>query len=95
VGWWPVVSVVAIRNLLRSLQNSCLQAVVGSMRIKPTQNLEIAICLTLQDMAVFGSARFPAYRLDCQGEWRNTRLRYRKLEFIHKYPFTLKQDTIL
>jgi len=65
------------------------------MRIKPTETLEIAICLTLQDMAVFGAAIFPAYRVNCQGEWRNTRLRYRKLEFLHKFPVTLKQDIIL
>jgi hypothetical protein len=80
---------VAIRNLLRSLQDIYLQAVVESMKTKPTETLEIAICLTFLDMALFGTARFPAYRLDCQGEWRNTGLRYMKLEFLYIHPFTL------
>jgi len=66
---------VAIRNLLRSLQDNYLQAVVESMKTKPTETMEIAICLTLLYMAVFGAARFPACRLDCQGEWRNARIK--------------------
>jgi len=95
VGWWPVVSGVAIGNLLPILQDSYLHAVVESMKLKPTETLEITICLTFLDMAVFGAARFPAYRWDCQEEWRNTGLEYMKPEFLHKYPFTLKQDKIL
>jgi urease accessory protein UreF len=75
VVWWPVVSEVAIRNVLRSLQGSYLQAAAESMKTKPTKTLEAAICLTLLDMAVFGAARFPAYRLDSQGEWSNTRVK--------------------
>ena len=57
--------------------------------------LEVVLCLTLLDLAVTGAARFTAYRLKCQGEWRNTGLGHRKLEFLQKYPFTLKQDRIL
>jgi hypothetical protein len=75
VVWWPMVSRVAIRNLLRSLQDSYLQAVVKSMKTKPTETLEIAICLTFLDMAVFGAARSPAYRVNCVEEWRNTRVK--------------------
>jgi urease accessory protein UreF len=75
VVWWLVVSEVAIRNLLRSLQCSNQKAAAESMKTKPTETLEAAICLTLLDMAVFGAARFSAYRLDSQGEWRNTRVK--------------------
>jgi len=95
VAWWPVVSGVAIRTMLRSVQGCNQKAAVQSMKTKPTETLEAAVCLALQDMAVFGAARFPAYGVNCQGEWRNTRLRYRKREFLHKFPVTLKQDIIL
>ena len=80
---------------MRNLQDSYLQAVVESMKTEPTETLEIAICLTFLDTAVFGAAIFPANRLDCRGELRNTGLRYMKLEFLHKYPFILKRDTML
>jgi len=95
VAWWSEVSGVAIRNLLRSVQGCNQKAAVETMKTKPTETLEADVCLIPLDMAVFGAARFPAYRVTCQGEWRNSRLRYRKLEFVHKYPVTLKQDTIL
>ena len=75
VVWWPVVSGVAIRNLLRSLQGSNQKADAERMKNKPTETLEAAICLTLLYMAVFGAARFRACRLDCQGEWRNARVK--------------------
>jgi hypothetical protein len=75
VVWWPVVSRVAIRNLLRSLQVSNQNAAVESMKTKPTETLEAAICSTFLYIAVFGVARFPAYRVNCQGEWRNTRVK--------------------
>jgi len=65
------------------------------MKITTTEVLEVALCLTPLDLAVTGAARFTAYRLKCQGEWRNTGLGHRKLEFLEKYPFTLKQDRIL
>jgi hypothetical protein len=95
VVWWPMVNVVAIRNLLLSLQDSYLKAAVEFMKMNPTEPLAVPICLTPLDTAVFGEARIPAYRLNCQGEWRNTGLRYMKLEFLQKYSFTLRQDTIL
>jgi hypothetical protein len=65
------------------------------MKITTTEVLEVALCLTPLDLAVTGAARFTAYRLKCQGAWRNTGLGHRKLEFLEKYPFTLKQDRIL
>jgi hypothetical protein len=45
------------------------------MKTKPTETLEAAVCLTLLDMAVFGAARFPAYRVICQGESRERRVK--------------------
>jgi hypothetical protein len=45
------------------------------MKIKPTETLEAAICVTPLDVAVFGGTGFPANRLNCQGEWRNTRVK--------------------
>ena len=83
------MSRVEAKNLLRSIKCSYLKAAVGSQKIKPTGALEVAICLTPLDMAVFGAASFPAYRLNCQGEWRNTGLRYKKIEFLQKYLFIL------
>jgi len=68
---------------------------VGSMKIPPTEALEGALSFDCPDLAVIGAARFPAYRLKCRGEWRNTALGYFKLEFIQKYPSTLKKYNIL
>jgi len=65
------------------------------VKTTPTEALEVALCLTPLDLAVIGAARYTAYRLSCKGEWRNTWLGYMKLQFIQKYPFTLKQDRIL
>jgi len=65
-----MVSGVVIGNLLRSLQSSNQKAAVESMKTKPTETMEAAVCLTLLDMVVFGAARFPAYRVICQGESR-------------------------
>jgi hypothetical protein len=36
-----------------------------------------------------------AYRLKCQGEWRNAGSGHTKLAFLQKYPYTLNQDRIL
>jgi len=60
-----------------------------------TEALEVALCLTPLDLAVIGAARYTAYRLSCKREWRNTGLGHTKLQFLQKYPFTLKQDRIL
>jgi hypothetical protein len=46
-------------------------------------------------LAAIEAAELTAYRLKCQGEWRNTGLGHTKLAFFQKYPYTLKQDRIL
>jgi len=51
------------KNLLQSLQGTYLKADVGSIQTTPTEVLEVALCLTLLDLAVIGAARFNAYRL--------------------------------
>jgi hypothetical protein len=93
--WWPMVSRLEVRNLLQSLQGSYPRVAVGSMKTTPTEVLEVALCLNPLDLAVTGSARFTAYRLNYQGEWRNTGLGHTKLEFFQKYPLKLAQDQIL
>jgi len=65
------------------------------MKTAITEALEVALCLTPLDLTVTGAARFTAYRLKCQVEWRNTGLGHRKLEFLQKCPFILKQDRFL
>jgi hypothetical protein len=65
------------------------------MKTTTTEALEVALCLTPLYLPVTGAATFTAYRLKCQGEWRNTGLGHRKFEFLQKYPFTLRQDRIL
>jgi hypothetical protein len=42
IVWWPMVSRVEIRNLLRSLQGNYLRAAVGAMKTTPMEALEIA-----------------------------------------------------
>jgi hypothetical protein len=71
---WLMVSRVEAKNLLQSLQSSYLRAAVGSMKTTPTETTEEALSLIPLDLAVIGAARFTAYRLNCQGEWRNTGL---------------------
>jgi len=68
---WPMVSRVVAKNLLQSLQSSYLRAAVGYMKT-PIETIEVAISLIPMDLAVFEAARFTAYRLNYQGEWRNT-----------------------
>jgi hypothetical protein len=65
------------------------------MKTTPTETLEIALSLTSLNLGVIGAARFTAYRLNCRGEWRNTGFGQTKLEYLQKYPFTLKQYRIL
>jgi hypothetical protein len=36
------------------------------------------------DLAAIGAARLTAYRLKCQGEWRDTGLGHTKLNFLQK-----------
>jgi hypothetical protein len=51
VVWWPMVSRMEMRNLQRSLEGSYLRAAVGSMKMTPTDVLEVALCQTLLDLA--------------------------------------------
>jgi len=67
-----MVSRVEMRNLLQSLQGSYPRVAVGSTKTTSTEVLEVALCLKPLKLAVTGAARFTAYRLNCQGEWRNT-----------------------
>jgi hypothetical protein len=62
------------------------------MKTTPTEVLQVALCLNPLDLAVTGASRFMAYRLNCQGEWRNTGLKHTKLEFFQKHPLKLTQD---
>ena len=87
--------VVEVINLLRNLQSGYLRGDVVSRQTTPTEALKTAPSLASLDFGVIGAARFTTYRLNCQGEWRNTGFGRTKLEFIQKYPFTLKQDRIL
>jgi hypothetical protein len=41
------------------------------MKTTPIETIEVALSLISLDLAVIRAARFTAYRLDCQGEWRN------------------------
>jgi hypothetical protein len=91
VIWWPMVSKVAARNLLRSLLGSYLRAGGVSMKTTPTEAKEVALCQTPLDLAAIEAAGLTACRL----KWRNTRLDHTKHEFLQKYTFTLNQDRIL
>jgi hypothetical protein len=66
---------------------------LGSTKITPTEALEVVLSLTPLDLAVIGAGTFTAYRLKGQGEWRNVGLGNLKLEFLQKYPSTVKQDS--
>jgi ribonuclease HI len=95
IGWWPLVNRVEIRNLLRSLQGNYLRAVVGAMKTTPTEALEVALYQAPLDLFAIETAGLTAYRLKCQGEWRNAGSGHTKLAFRQKYPYTLNQDRIL
>jgi hypothetical protein len=93
--WWSMVSRVEIRNLLQSLEGNYLRDAVGAMKMTPTEALEVAIYQAPLDLVAIEAVGLTAYRLKCQGEWRNTRLGHTKLTFLQKDPYTLKQDRIL
>jgi len=94
VVWWPRMERVEARNLLKSLQGNYLRAATGTMRSTPTEALQTALCLPPLDQAIVCLARQTAYRLKCQGEWRNAGGGHSRLGFLLKHPFTLKQDRI-
>jgi hypothetical protein len=55
--------------------------------------LEVVLCQTPLDLAAVKAVGLTAYRLKCQGEWRNTGLGPTKLEFVQN--FTMNQDRIM
>ncbi|XP_020297531.1 uncharacterized protein LOC109862048 [Pseudomyrmex gracilis] len=64
------------------------------MRTTPTEALEVALCIPPLRLTVISAAKLTAYRLRCQGEWRDFGVGHTRLEFLHKPPFTLKQNRI-
>jgi hypothetical protein len=84
-----MVSKVEIRNLLRGLQGNYLRAAVGAMKTTPTDALEVALYQAAMVLAAIEAAGRTAYRLKCQGEWRNAGTDHTKLAFLQKYPYTL------
>jgi len=51
----------------------------------------MALCSPHLDQLIVCSARLTAYRLKCQGKWRDAGLDHTKLGVFQKYPFTEKQ----
>ncbi|XP_020298448.1 uncharacterized protein LOC109862729 [Pseudomyrmex gracilis] len=94
VVWWPRVEKIKSKNLLKSLQGNYLRAAVGTIRTTPTKALEVALCILPLRLTVISAAKHTAYRLRCQGEWRDFGVGHTRLEFLHKLLFTLKQDRI-
>jgi hypothetical protein len=90
-----MVSKVETRDLLRGLQGNYLRAVVGAMKTTPTEALEVALYQAPLDLAAIETAELNAYRLKCQGEWRNAGSGHTKLAFLQKYSYILNQDRIL
>lgn len=85
-----VENIVETRNLLESPR-----AATGTMRITPTEALELALCIYPLDLTVIEAACITVYRLKCQGEWRDTRLGRTRLRWLYIHPFTLAQDRTL
>ncbi|XP_020297722.1 uncharacterized protein LOC109862173 [Pseudomyrmex gracilis] len=94
VVWWPRVEKMESKNLLKSLQGNYLKAAVGTMRTTPTEALKVALCIPPLRLTVISAAKLTAYRLRCQGEWRDFGVGHTRLEFLYKPLFTLKQDRI-
>ncbi|XP_029174069.1 uncharacterized protein LOC114942800 [Nylanderia fulva] len=94
VVWWTRINKGEVEKLLRSLQGNYLRAAVGAMRTTPTEALEIALIVSVTPigLAAIKSANTTAYRLKCQGEWRNTGLGHTRLGLLQKYPIEGKQD---
>jgi len=84
---------VEAKNLLKNLQSSYLRAVMN-------RSHEIHFNRGARSDPLFtsGSAYHlfnqTAYRLKCQGEWRDAGLDHTRLGVFQKYPFTEKQDRI-
>jgi hypothetical protein len=68
IVWWPTVSKVETRNLLRSLQGNYLKAAVGAVKTTPMEVLEVALYQAPLDLAAIETVGLTAYRLKCLGE---------------------------
>jgi len=62
------------------------------MKSIPTEALEIILCSPLDQTICL--ARQTAYRLKCQGEWRNAGVSHIRLGFFLEHFLTVKQDRI-
>jgi hypothetical protein len=62
IVWWPMVSRVETRNLLRSLQGNHLRAAVGAMKTTFTDALEVALYQASLDLAAIEAAGLTAHR---------------------------------
>ncbi|XP_020296585.1 uncharacterized protein LOC109861372, partial [Pseudomyrmex gracilis] len=94
VVWWPRVEKTESKNLLKSLQDNYLRAAVGAMRTTPTEALEVALCIPPLSLTIISAARLTAYRLRCQGGWKQFGSGHTRLGFLHKSLFIYKQDRI-
>jgi hypothetical protein len=65
------------------------------MKTTPTEALEVALYQASLDLAAIQAAGLTAYRLKCQGEWRNAGSGHTKCALLQKYRYTLNQDRIL
>lgn len=80
------------RNLVKDLQESYLRSSLRIMKIIPTEALEVALSITPLDLKIIYVIKATAYRLHCQGKWRNNGLGHTRLDFPQEHPF--KQDRI-
>ncbi|XP_018396943.1 PREDICTED: uncharacterized protein LOC108775154 [Cyphomyrmex costatus] len=94
VVWWLRAEKVEARNLLKSLQGGYLRAAAGAMNTAPTEALQIALSIPPLNQVIKYTARQTAYRLRCQGEWKETRTGHTRLGLSNRHPFNLKQDRI-
>jgi hypothetical protein len=65
------------------------------MKTTPMEALEVALYHAPLDLAAIEAVGLTAYRLKCQGEWRNTGLGHTKLLIPPEIPITLNKDSIL
>ncbi len=80
--------------MLSSLQGNYLRAAAGAMRSTPTAALEVALMVPPLDLQIKCLARITAYRLKCQGEWRESGIGHANIKLLHARPFAAKQDRI-
>ncbi|XP_018396627.1 PREDICTED: uncharacterized protein LOC108774895 [Cyphomyrmex costatus] len=94
VVWWSRAEKMEARNLLKSLQGGYLRAAAGAMKTTPTEALQVALSIPPLNQVIKYTARQTAFRLRCQGEWKETRTGHTRLGLSDKHPFNIKQDRI-